>query len=366
MALGTLEVHPIDLLTAYSTLANGGTRVERTSILRVTDTAGADVIRPYQPSAGDPVFDPQAAYIMTDILAGNTNPDVNPYWGTRQVEDGNGDARPAALKTGTNNDAIDLNAYGFLAPPTAEGRQRGEYALAIGAWNGNSDNTGVNTPGGDNVFSLDVTARVWESFIEEATAEWQINQFTDHRPDGIVEAEVDAFSGMLPGAFSEHTVTELFIDGTVPRDEDNTKVALQVQAETGRLWQNGCSGQPVTRGYLDFDDLESDIPVWNEYVRDWIERAKRGPGVVGGPDETRTSYFVDLNIQPFGQTWGAQWPPTQTCSIAPTPSPTPPPTPEPTASPEATPSPEPTQAPEPTPGPTLVPTPGPPTPTPAP
>jgi hypothetical protein len=123
----------------------------------------------------------------------------------------------------------------------------------------------------------------------------------------------------------------------------------------------------VTRGYLDFDDLESDIPVWNEFVRDWIARAKRGPGVVGGPDETRTSYFVDLNIQPFGQTWGAPWPPTDTCSIAPTPSPTPPPTPEPTASPEVTPSPEPTEAPpEPTPGPTFVPTPGPPTPTPAP
>ena len=40
MTLGTLEVHPIDLASAYATLANGGQNVGRTSILSVTDPDG--------------------------------------------------------------------------------------------------------------------------------------------------------------------------------------------------------------------------------------------------------------------------------------------------------------------------------------
>ncbi len=63
---------------------------------------------------------PQAAYIVTDILAGNTNKSVNPFWGAFEV-DGPGGRRAATLKTGTNNEAKDLNAYGYIAPPTAVG-----------------------------------------------------------------------------------------------------------------------------------------------------------------------------------------------------------------------------------------------------
>ena len=81
---------------------------------------------------------------MTDILAGNTNPNVNPFWGKFAIRGPDG-RRPATLKTGTNNDAKDLNAYGYIAPPTEEGRADGAYALAVGVWNGNSDNSPVST-----------------------------------------------------------------------------------------------------------------------------------------------------------------------------------------------------------------------------
>ncbi|MCY7419024.1 MAG: transglycosylase domain-containing protein, partial [Chloroflexi bacterium] len=40
MALGTLEVHPLDLTTAYSTLANGGRFLGNAAMLSVTNTAG--------------------------------------------------------------------------------------------------------------------------------------------------------------------------------------------------------------------------------------------------------------------------------------------------------------------------------------
>ena len=179
LALGVAETRPIDLVTAYGTLANGGARVERTSIIKIVGADGKDVALP-EPEPPVQVVSPQAAYIVTDILNGNTLPRVNPFWGKFLVRGPDGERRPATLKTGTNNDAKDLNAYGYIAPPTEEGRAAGAYALAVGVWNGNSDNTPVSTPARP-VFSIDVSTYVWQGFLQQASAEW-----ADHaiRPPG--------------------------------------------------------------------------------------------------------------------------------------------------------------------------------------
>ena len=100
------------------------------------------------------------------------------------------------MKTGTNNDAKDLNAYGYIAPPTKEGRSDGAYALAVGVWNGNNDNTPVSTPQRP-VFSIDVPTFVWQGFLQEASAKWEITRFS--RPEsGLTQVAVDPFTGMLP------------------------------------------------------------------------------------------------------------------------------------------------------------------------
>ena len=145
MTLGTLEVHPADLASSYATLANNGVNVGRTSILRVIGPDGTDAIPAYVPPDGDRVVSAAAAGIVTDILAGNTDPNQNPFWGKWEVKAKGGVHRPATLKTGTNNDAKDLNAYGYIAPPTKAERDAGQYALVIGAWAGNSDATPVST-----------------------------------------------------------------------------------------------------------------------------------------------------------------------------------------------------------------------------
>ena len=157
MTLGTLEVHPIDLAQSYATLANGGKNTGRTSILSVTGPDGGDVIPPYDENnvQSKKVVGQGAAAIVTDILAGNTDPNQNPYWGKWEVKT-NGKHRPATLKTGTNNDARDLNAYGYIAPPSDQERKNGQYALVVGTWAGNSDNSAVSTPGRTPLASLDV------------------------------------------------------------------------------------------------------------------------------------------------------------------------------------------------------------------
>jgi membrane peptidoglycan carboxypeptidase len=364
LALGVQEVRPVDLVTGYGALANGGRAIGHTTILKIEDRAGE--VMSYVPPEGTQVVSPQAAFIVTDILAGNTDESVNPFWGRFSIETGEG-RRPATLKTGTNNDAKDLNAYGYIAPPTAEARDAGAYALAVGVWNGNSDNSLVSTPEAP-LFSIDVSTYVWQGFLQEVSADWPITDFTP--PDGLVQVEIDPWTGFLPSGGGP-TVTEWFIADTQPREP--------LPAET-------CGEAILTHPNV----YEGRFPAWMEGDRDWLRRAARGPGAAGGPDNTRTSYFYNRGFQPYGASWGpilggecGSPSPSPSCFIVPSPdpstgivpsfevpspsgseavpSPCPPPSGEPSPSASESPSaePSPTPTPEPTPEPTQEPTPPP-------
>ncbi len=100
MGLGVEEVLPKDLVRAYGAMANKGMLVPQTVILKVEDNDGAVLIdRTTNPDKGTRALDNETAAIVTDILAGNTDPDENPYWGKFRIMSG-GERRPATLKTG--------------------------------------------------------------------------------------------------------------------------------------------------------------------------------------------------------------------------------------------------------------------------
>ena len=278
LGLGVEEVHPADLVTGYSTIANGGAYIGRTTILEVKDRAGNEVVPPYSPPEAKQVISPEAAWIMTDILRGNTNPDVNPFWGRFRIP-----GREATLKTGTNNDARDLNAYGYIAAPTSEGREAGEYALAVGAWNGNSDNSLASTPEAP-LFSIDVTTYVWQGFLREATDGWTERAFPE-RPEGVTVVEVDPWTGLLPPE-GGRSVPETYIAGTEPTE------------------RAGGSGDSCGAGLFGRGNFENRSDAWMQANRDWLARAEQGPGVRGGPERTATSYFYNNRFQPYGASWG--------------------------------------------------------------
>jgi hypothetical protein len=211
---------------------------------------------------------------------------------------------------------------------------------------------------------------MWQGFLQDVTGDWPVQDFA--RPPGVVDAEVDAWSGGKPTQFTTQTVSEVFIDGTVPGD-DTTKVGMQVVANPAApadapessssrwlLWADGC-GTPETRGFLALEGVEAGHPDWQRANLDWIARAKQGIGVAGGPDpnvKTETSYIFNRSWRPYGRSWGAPFPPTDSCTAVPSPSPSVSPSLEPTFSP----TPEPTivNTPEPTlppPPPTEVPPP---------
>jgi hypothetical protein len=181
--------------------------------------------------------------------------------------------------------------------------------------------------------------------MTEISQDLPMARFQDSRPDGIVEREVDAFSGLLPGPGTVATVKELFIEGTEPTRRDDLHVAVQIDAATGLLWQEGCTGPMETRMFLDFSGVEPRFPEWQRFTQGWAERAARGPGVRGGPKRTRTMYFYNLSYHPYGATWGGRFKPTEVCqSLQPCPPEPLPTTAEGLPIPCFTPEPEPTKS----------------------
>jgi penicillin-binding protein 1A len=118
IALGTSEVSPLEITSAYGTFANKGVHVEPISILRIEDRNGI-LIDQFAPEYTEAIS-PQTASIVTDMMQDVVN------YGT-----GAGLRRyfqyPAAGKTGTTQDYADAWFVGFTPQ------------LVAGAWVGFDD-----------------------------------------------------------------------------------------------------------------------------------------------------------------------------------------------------------------------------------
>ena len=120
-AIGAGEMRLIDMASAYQVVANMGVRVEPTMIMKIIDRNGK-VVRDYTKPEGKQVLDPKLAWIMSDILKDNTDPNGSFVFGPLTNI-----GRPAALKTGTTDNLQDVLAIGYTP----------QRLTAV--WMGNSD-----------------------------------------------------------------------------------------------------------------------------------------------------------------------------------------------------------------------------------
>ena len=251
MGIGTLEVHPIDLLGAYGTIANNGVRMPR----RVISTVLNDDGTVYWPTAKDT---PEGHARHQRRARPTSSPTSWPATPTRRSTRSGASGRsttretrrPAAYKTGTTSDNRDVAAYGYVAPPA----DKKAPAIAVGVWMGNSD----NSPN-DGKLSLDTSAPLWSAIMTEVTKGTKIAQFKPPT-DALKTATVDAFTGLKPGPFTRKTVKEYFLPGTVPTEKETFRSAATVDAATGLLWQEGCQGPKVTRGFFNLSEVETQLP----------------------------------------------------------------------------------------------------------
>ena len=265
---------------------------------------------------GERVVSRQAAFIMTDILAGNTISSVNPFWAKWRVTDGvtGSKTRPAAYKTGTTSDNRDVHAYGYLAMPSS----KTEPALVTGVWMGNSD----NSPN-DGKLSLDTSAPLWSAILSDVSKGLKIEGFARTKPKGLVKATVDAFTGLAPSGATRKTVEELFLPGTAPTTSASFSRAVDIDAASGLLWREGCVGPMETRSFIDYSKAEAGFKAWQKADAAWQARAARGPGVRGGPKGTQDGLLLRLRrrhqLVSLRPQLGGSFAPTKKCPIGPPP-----------------------------------------------
>ena len=214
----------------------------------------------------------------------------------------------------------------------------------------------------------------WDAFLTDVTRTWEVRDF--RRPWASPRPASTPGPATCRRSTRRRQVTELFIKGTAPTERPVPHADGGGEGQRRRVvpWrQLRAGGQAPDRGYLVLDDAESHTRSWNDAVKGWIKRARKGVGVganVARSKRTYTAYFFEPYYQPYGQSWGGPFPPTKSCRKMPEEDPSPEPTVEPTLGavarshdcrpssmpgadrPSPTPTPEPTKKPKPTPEPT--------------
>ena len=277
-AIGTVETRPIDLTAAFGALGNGGVHVPTRLVLAIDRPDGTEEYRAPEPE-GTRAISKQAAWLVSDVLDGNTDMNENRFWAsTLELRAKNGQRRPAAVKTGTADNNMDFGAYGYLAPP----KDPKDVALAVGIWMGNSDHSAPRTSAPPT--SLAASGEVWHAFVRDLSRKWPVARFD--RPKGIVEARIDRWSGGRPGPWTRSTVSDFFIAGTEPGARHEIDPA-------GLLYSQGCGGWMV-------DPVAAELGPsrWDDDVAAWVARARSGGAGVSGPYGSTSAYW-------FGEgSWG--------------------------------------------------------------
>ncbi len=191
VTLGGGEVRLLEETAAYAAFANGGYTVRPVAVLRVEDADG-HLLWSQTPGMGNQVLDERVAYLISNILSDNVA--RIPGFGEESPLKL---SRPAAVKTGTTTDFRDNWTVGYTPD------------LVVGVWVGNADNEPMR-----EISGVSGAAPIWHDFMEAALKGTPVHEF--QRPDGLVEVEVCALSGQLPGPDCPHRVTELFLEGTQP------------------------------------------------------------------------------------------------------------------------------------------------------
>ncbi|MBI4777814.1 hypothetical protein HY792_02700 [Candidatus Desantisbacteria bacterium] len=226
IALGTAEVTPLEIATAYTPFANYGIRTEPIAIKCIKDKDGV-VFKENMPQE-ERVLSPQTAFIMTSLMKGVVE------HGTAQGAIGNRLGREVAGKTGTTNDYVDAWFIGYtpqLVICIWIGYDKGQITLGHGMAGGV------------------VAAPVWRDFMLKIANKLPSVSFP--RPEGIITACIDPSTGLLATQNCPRTRNEHFIKGTEPTKYCTT--------HAGPPPQNNNQEQDTTESEPEKEVVEEDV-----------------------------------------------------------------------------------------------------------
>lgn len=225
LAIGTSEVTPLEMASAFTTFPNGGIWTEPYFVTKVRDRYG-NVLeareKPYQEEA----ISATTAYIMTSMLESVVNTGTG-HWAREW-----GFNRPAGGKTGTTDLSTDNWFTGFTPQITTS------------VWVGYDDKTQIGE--GRGLTGAATALPIWTEFMKKAHFGLEVEDFAE--PGGIIEATVCLDSGLLARPDCPNKVTDLFTESTVPKEtcslshkgfspksEEKTRFKIQEKEEKKRI-----------------------------------------------------------------------------------------------------------------------------------
>jgi penicillin-binding protein 1B len=190
LALGALEVTPLQLASAYVPLANPGVAPSAAHAVREVHLENGKVVTPATAQPPGVVISPAEAYLMTSLLRGVIRS------GTGSPTQKLGLRGDFAGKSGTTNDGRDAWFVGYSS------------RLVAAVWVGFDDGTPHGLSG--SIAALPI----WTQFMKQAVEAYPAPEFT--MPDGITVASIDGTNGMLADEHCPLIAREVFLTGTEP------------------------------------------------------------------------------------------------------------------------------------------------------
>ncbi|MEA2021942.1 MAG: penicillin-binding protein 1A [Candidatus Caldatribacteriota bacterium] len=192
LALGTSEISPLEIASAYATIANLGERIIPISIIHIEDYEG-NIIK-QTTLEKKRMFKKESCYVLIDMMKGVIERGTG--WNAKI-------GRPAAGKTGTTNDFVDAWFIGFTPD------------LATAVYIGNDDRQSL----GNKMTGGVVAAPIWANFMKNSLKSYNKKDFP--QPDKIIKTVVCEESGLLPTDSCTKLVKSAFIKGTEPDEYCN-------------------------------------------------------------------------------------------------------------------------------------------------
>lgn len=185
LALGAVDVAPIDMVNAYAAFASGGKRGDWSIVKSVLGQAMAV-------KAPEQAVRPEVAYVITAMMKSVVQEGTARSAAARL-------RRPAAGKTGTSDISRDAWFIGYTPD------------LLAGVWVGFDD----GKPLGRGEAGARSALPIWTSLMTKALANRPVRDFP--QPPGVVVARIDKKTGLLalPGSDG---LDEVFVNGTAPTE----------------------------------------------------------------------------------------------------------------------------------------------------
>lgn len=248
VTLGGGEVRLLDTVSAYSSFARGGLRVEPVAILKVEDKDGR-VLFEHKQVDGRRVFSQEEAFLINHILSDN-NARLMAFGANSLLNT----KLPIAVKTGTTNDQRDNWTIGW------------SQEIMVGTWVGNNDNSPMTRVAS----GITGASPIWRRIIFAAldgnygAPEWEV-------PAGIEEVKVDSISG-YPEHHGFPSRMEYVIKGTLPSLPDPIHSKLKLCRGELKL---ATEARVATGDYdeKEFIVLQEDDPVSQDGINRWQEAA---------------------------------------------------------------------------------------------